>query len=107
MTHYGYKSIFCRPNILHHVNSAKWQLLSSNYNVTFTQYFQESDKEEAELKLYHLFLFLHDYSETMIEEANKKLLGVSDIRAVIRRRREDKKPTGNHLLIYSFTFLDF
>jgi len=45
------------------------------------------------LKLYHLFLFLHDYSETMIEEANKKLLGVSDIRAVIRRRREDKKPT--------------
>ena len=30
----------------------------------------------------------------MIEDANKKLLGVGDIRAVIRKRIEDKSPEG-------------
>ena len=54
---------------------------------------------KTEQKSDHFYLWVEDYSETMIEEANKKLLGVSDIRAVIRKRREDKKPSGNYQFI--------
>ena len=36
----------------------------------------------------------------MIEDANKKLLGVGDIRAVIRKRIEDKSPEGKNICEY-------
>ena len=37
----------------------------------------------------------------MIEDANKKLLGVGDIRAVIRKRIEDKSPEGMYICKYA------
>ena len=40
----------------------------------------------------------------MIEDANKKLLGVGDIRAVIRKRIEDKSPEGTNICEYVCIF---
>ena len=35
----------------------------------------------------------------MIEEANKKLLGVSDLREAIRKRREGRNANGKYMLL--------
>ena len=40
----------------------------------------------------------------MIEDANKKWLGVGDIRAVIRKRIEDKSPEGMYICKYVCIF---
>ena len=40
----------------------------------------------------------------MIEEANKKLLGVSDLREAIRKRREGRNANGKYnISAYNFT----